>query len=103
MPLHRNHPNKSPRGVRNPRDTVKQAGGTLVWLENGQPMVWVDRPFKFASHIKVRLAGWEKRDKHVVMQDIKWRQLGSDTWWRIPDWPDGFVTTQLTHSHKETP
>jgi hypothetical protein len=29
----------------------------------------------------------------TVIEDIKWKQLGSKTWWRLPEWPDGRAST----------
>jgi hypothetical protein len=89
------HPTERPRGVRDSAapSCMKQAGGKLVWIENGQPMFWSDRPFKFPGHLKARLAGWERRSADVVMEDIKWKQLGGKVWWRLPAWPDGIAHT----------
>lgn len=72
------------RGVREPRSCMVQAGGTLAALVDGQPMAWIDRPLKFRGHVNMML-----RKPGRVMTDIRWKQLGSNTWWRIPDWPEG--------------
>jgi hypothetical protein len=78
------HPVGKPRGVRDGRATKVQTAGTLVALVDGQPMRWVDRPLKFSGHVRLML-----RKPGRTMTDIKWEQLGSQTWWRLPDWPDG--------------
>lgn len=87
-------PNTKPtRGVRDPKLCKVQTGGRLTWnrtvpgvlgLETLTPEAWTDRPVKFPGHIRLLL-----RKPGTTITDIKWKQLGSETWWRIPDWPDG--------------
>lgn len=91
------HPAEAPRGVRysgvperGSRGTVVQTSGTLVWIQDGQPMRWVDRPLRFPAHIRRMLS---KRGGTVI-DDIKWRQLGGKVWWRLPDWPDGHAESE---------
>lgn len=66
-----------------------QAGGRLVWIQDGQPMFWSDRPAKFRGHILLMLT----KKGGTVIEDIKWKQLAGKAWWRIPDWPDGTAET----------
>lgn len=86
----KNHPIDKPRGKRDPKNCKVQTAGSLVWLYTlpgvyeRQPMRWVDRPYKFRAHIQMML-----RRPGAVCEDIKWKKFGSETWWRIPDWPDG--------------
>jgi len=86
----KNHPQDKPRGVRDPKNCKKQAGGHLVFLYtlpgvyDRQPMFWTDRPRKFAGHISMFLSR-----PGAKVEDVKWKQLGSSTYWRIPNWPDG--------------
>lgn len=87
------HPDDRPRGVRDGRDCKVQSGGTLAWIEDGQPMFWSNRPLKFGPAMRARVAGWRKRGRTVVIEDVKWKQLGGRAWWRLPDYPDGSVTT----------
>lgn len=83
------HPNDKVRGTRDPKTSKKQAGGRLVFILNGQPMFWNDRPHKFAGHIRRYIKFYERNGRALEITDIKWKQLGSETWWRIPEWPDG--------------
>jgi len=81
------HPEERPRGVRDsgyPSCKV-QSAGKLVWIQDGQPMVWVDRPLKFPRHIRHMLT---KRGGTEIT-DIKWMQLGGKAWWRLPEYPTG--------------
>lgn len=86
------HPDAKPRGVRNPGPPacMVQAGGRLVWIQDGQAKFYVDRPRKFPGHIRWMLT---KRGGTVIT-DIKWRQLDGKAWWRLPDWPDGTARTE---------
>jgi hypothetical protein len=102
VPRAKRHPQDKPRGVRasGPRSCKMQAkGGSLVWvrtvpgvrgLETPTPEFWSDRPAKFPGHIRMLL-----RKPGTVMTDIKWRQAGSQTWWRLPDFPDGNAGTEV--------
>lgn len=80
------HNEEPTRGIRDPRKCKAQSGGRLVFLRNGIPYQWNNRPLKFRGHIRMQLGG---RVQPVEITDIKWQQLGSSTWWRIPEWPDG--------------
>ena len=80
----KNHPTDKPRGVRDARKCKVQQSGKLVWIRNGQSEFWTDRPYKFAGHIKMYL-----RKPGTEISDIKWKQLGSETWWRLPEFQDG--------------
>ena len=82
------HDPMRPRGVRDPRKCKVQQSGTLLWIRDGQPEFWTDRPLKFAGHIRMLL-----RRPGTVIEDVKWRQLGGRAYWRIPDWPDGRATS----------
>lgn len=90
------HPAERPRGVRDARKCMAQAGGRLAWVQDGQPMFWSDRPRKFAGHILLMLT------KHggTAIEDIKWHQLGSTTWWRLPEFPDGTASTPPGEEHR---
>lgn len=87
------HPTEIPKGIRysgvpergSRRGTAVQAGGTLVWIQDGQPRFWSDRPAKFPAHIRLMLT----KPGGTLIEDIKWKQLGGKIWWRLPDWPDG--------------
>lgn len=83
------HPPERPRGVRDPKKCMVQAGGRLVWIQDGQPMFWTDRPAKFRGHILLMLT----KKGGTVITDVKWKQLDGKVWWRIPDWPDGNAGT----------
>lgn len=78
------HDETRPRGIRDPLSCKVQAGGRLIFIRDGQPEFWCDRPRKFKGHIQMLL-----RKPGTVIEDIKWRQLGGKAWWRIPAWPDG--------------
>lgn len=81
------HPIEKPYGVRDPRppSCQVQSGGKLVWIQDGQPRFWSDRPYKFPAHIRLML----RKRGGTELTDIKWRQLNGKVWWRLPDWPDG--------------
>jgi len=87
------HDSTKPRGKREPASCKVQTAATLRWVEDGQPMFWTDRPLKFPGALASRIAFFKRNGRNVTMTDIKWKQLGSETWWRIPEWPDGTVTT----------
>jgi hypothetical protein len=53
-------------------------------------MFYVDRPRKFPAHIRMRLRGRGREPRTgVVIEDVKWKQLGSPHWWRLPEYPTG--------------
>lgn len=81
------HPTDKPRGMRDSHypNCTMQTGGTLVWIQDGQPMKWVDRPYKFPGHIRLMLT---KRGGTTIT-DIKWKQLNGKAWWRLPEFPTG--------------
>lgn len=81
------HPAGRPRGVRDSRTCSVQAGAALAWVEDGQPMLWTNRPLKFHGAMRVRVQWFRDHGRSVEFTDIKWKQLGSDTWWRLPDYP----------------
>ena len=92
----KHHPSNEPRGKRDPKSCKVQTGGMLVFIYtlpgiyDRQPMFWSNRPLKFQGHIGMML-----RKEGAVCEDVKWKQLGSETWWRIPEWPDGRAESEI--------